>query len=280
MPDKAKKTKSKNRDTRAIKPIELTNKVYARELRRLQVELVKLQEWVRKEGVRIAVLFEGRDGAGKGGTIKRIAARTNPRVVRIEALGKPTERERTEWYFQRYVARLPAAGEIVLFDRSWYNRAGVERVMGFCTDQEYWEFLREAPAFEQMLMRSGIHIIKYWFSVSAEEQESRFQARMQDLTKHWKLSPMDLAARDKWNEYASAKDIMFEHTDTDETPWWVVPSDDKKSARLNCISHLLSQFPYVDVSPKLTRLKKLQKPSDLVRPPIENQRLVPMRYTR
>lgn len=280
MPDKAKKTKSKNRDTRAIKPIELTNKVYARELRRLQVELVKLQEWVRKEGVRIAVLFEGRDGAGKGGTIKRIAARTNPRVVRIEALGKPTERERTEWYFQRYVARLPAAGEIVLFDRSWDNRAGVERVMGFCTDQEYWEFLREAPAFEQMLMRSGIHIIKYWFSVSAEEQESRFQARMQDLTKHWKLSPMDLAARDKWNEYASAKDIMFEHTDTDETPWWVVPSDDKKSARLNCISHLLSQFPYVDVSPKLTRLKKLQKPSDLVRPPIENQRLVPMRYTR
>jgi len=243
MPDKAKKTKSKNRDTRAIKPIELTNKVYARELRRLQVELVKLQDWVREEGVRIAVLFEGRDGAGKGGTIKRIAARTNPRVVRIEALGKPTERERTEWYFQRYVARLPAAGEIVLFDRSWYNRAGVERVMGFCTDQEYWEFLREAPAFEQMLMRSGIHIIKYWFSVSAEEQESRFQARMQDLTKHWKLSPMDLAARDKWNEYASAKDIMFEHTDTDETPWWVVPSDDKKSARLNCISHLLASSP-------------------------------------
>ena len=280
MSDNPKKTKSKKGDKRTKAPVELTGKTYDRELQRLQVELVKLQEWVRIEGVRIAILFEGRDGAGKGGTIKRIAARTNPRVVRIEALGKPTERENTEWYFQRYVARLPAAGEIVLFDRSWYNRAGVERVMGFCTDQEYWEFLREAPAFEQMLMRSGIHIVKYWFSVSAEEQEKRFQARIQDPTKHWKLSPMDLAARDKWNEYGSAKDIMFEHTDTDETPWWVVPSDDKKSARLNCISHLLSLFPYVDVSPKLTRLKRRQKPSDLVRPPIENQRLVPMRYTR
>ncbi len=280
MSDKSKKPKSKKVDKRTKAPVELTGKTYDRELQRLQVELVKLQEWVRIEGVRIAILFEGRDGAGKGGTIKRIAARTNPRVVRIEALGKPTERENTEWYFQRYVARLPAAGEIVLFDRSWYNRAGVERVMGFCTDQEYWEFLREAPAFEQMLMRSGIHIVKYWFSVSAEEQEKRFQARIQDPTKHWKLSPMDLAARDKWNEYGSAKDIMFEHTDTDETPWWVVPSDDKKSARLNCISHLLSLFPYVDVSPKLTRLKRRQKPSDLVRPPIENQRLVPMRYMR
>ena len=280
MSDKSKKPKSKKVDKRTKAPVELTGKTYDRELQRLQVELVKLQEWVRIEGVRIAILFEGRDGAGKGGTIKRIAARTNPRVVRIEALGKPTERENTEWYFQRYVARLPAAGEIVLFDRSWYNRAGVERVMGFCTDQEYWEFLREAPAFEQMLMRSGIYIVKYWFSVSAEEQEKRFQARIQDPTKHWKLSPMDLAARDKWNEYGSAKDIMFEHTDTDETPWWVVPSDDKKSARLNCISHLLSLFPYVDVSPKLTRLKRRQKPSDLVRPPIENQRLVPMRYMR
>ena len=259
MPDKAKKTKSKNRDTRAIKPIELTNKVYARELRRLQVELVKLQEWVRKEGVRIAVLFEGRDGAGKGGTIKRIAARTNPRVVRIEALGKPTERERTEWYFQRYVARLPAAGEIVLFDRSWYNRAGVERVMGFCTDQEYWEFLREAPAFEQMLMRSGIHIIKYWFSVSAEEQESRFQARMQDLTKHWKLSPMDLAARDKWNEYASAKDIMFEHTDTDETPWWVVPSDDKKKRAVELHFAPTQPVPLCGRKPETNAIEKTSK---------------------
>ena len=278
MSDTPQKIKSKKGDRPPKAPIELTGKTYDRELRRLQAELVKLQEWVRIEGVRIAVLFEGRDGAGKGGTIKRIAARTNPRVMRIEALGKPTERERTEWYFQRYVAHLPAAGEIVLFDRSWYNRAGVERVMGFCTDQEYWEFLREAPAFEQMLMRSGIHIVKYWFSVSAEEQEKRFQARIHDPTKHWKLSPMDLAARDKWNEYSSAKDIMFEHTDTEETPWWVVPSDDKKSARLNCISHLLSLFPYVDVNPKLTRLKKRQKPSGLVRPPIENQRIIPMRY--
>ena len=278
MSDTPQKIKSKKGDRPPKAPIELTGKTYDRELRRLQAELVKLQEWVRIEGVRIAVLFEGRDGAGKGGTIKRIAARTNPRVMRIEALGKPTERERTEWYFQRYVAHLPAAGEIVLFDRSWYNRAGVERVMGFCTDQEYWEFLREAPAFEQMLMRSGIHIVKYWFSVSAEEQEKRFQARIHDPTKHWKLSPMDLAARDKWNEYSSAKDIMFEYTDTGETPWWVVPSDDKKSARLNCISHLLSLFPYVDVNPKLTRLKKRQKPSGLVRPPIENQRIIPMRY--
>ncbi len=279
MPSKPTKNKTPKVFKALETPIELTDKTYTHELRRLQVELVKLQEWVRAEGIRIAVLFEGRDGAGKGGVIKRITKRTNPRVVRIEALGKPTERERTEWYFQRYVARLPAAGEIVLFDRSWYNRAGVERVMGFCTDQEYWEFLREAPAFEQMLMRSGIHIVKYWFSVSAEEQERRFQARIKDPTKHWKLSPMDLAARDKWNEYASAKDIMFEYTDTDETPWWVVPSDDKKSARLNCISHLLSLFPYVDVSPKPPRLKKRQKPSDLLRPPIENQRLVPIRYT-
>lgn len=253
-------------------------KEYGKELKRLQFELVKLQEWVKAEGLRVAVIFEGRDGAGKGGTIKRIAARTNSRVLRIEALGKPTDRERTEWYFQRYVARLPAAGEIVLFDRSWYNRAGVERVMGFCSDDEYWEFLREAPQFEAMLIRSGIHLVKYWFSVSAEVQERRFQDRLKDPTKYWKLSPMDLEARSRWNEYSAAKDIMFEHTDTDQSPWWVVPSDNKKSARLNCISHLLSTIDYKDVIPKPKPLKKRQKPSDLARPPIEHQRFVPLIY--
>lgn len=251
---------------------------YDKTLRYLQVELVKLQEWIRVEGLKVAVIFEGRDGAGKGGTIKRIAEHTNPRVVRIEALGKPTERERSEWYFQRYVACLPAAGEVVLFDRSWYNRAGVERVMGFCSDDEYWEFLRETPQFESMLQRSGIKLIKYWFSVSAEEQEKRFQARRLDPAKYWKLSPMDLAARSLWNEYSAAKDIMFEYTDTDENPWWVVPSNVKKSARLNCISHLLSQFDYEDVIPAPKRFMARPELSDLVRPPKEEQRIVPLRY--
>lgn len=259
-------------------PVTLNGKRYDTELRRLQVELIKLQEWVKLEGLKVAVLFEGRDGAGKGGAIKRISERTNPRVVRIEALGKPTERERSEWYFQRYVARLPAAGEIVLFDRSWYNRAGVERVMGFCSDEEYWEFLREVPQFENMLIRSGVRLIKYWFSVSAEEQESRFKARLQDPTKYWKLSPMDLKARSLWNEYSAAKDVMFEFTDTDESPWWVVPSDHKKSARLNCISHLLSQIDYSDVIPKPGKLGKRPKASDLTRPPMAQQRIVPIRY--
>lgn len=257
-------------------PEPLSKKRYKRELRRLQVELVKLQEWVKTENLKVAVLFEGRDGAGKGSTIKRITENTNPRFVRIEALGKPTERERSEWYFQRYVACLPAAGEIVLFDRSWYNRAGVERVMGFCSDDEYWEFLREAPQFEMMLMRSGIHLIKYWFSVSEKEQEQRFQDRLTDPTKYWKLSPMDLETRMRWNEYSVAKDIMFERTDVDDTPWWVVPSDSKKSARLNCITHLLSQFDYKDVIPRPKALKKRPKANDLTRPPIENQRIIPL----
>jgi len=275
-----KKPNKPMKNTPSEAPLKLGGKNYDKELRHLQVELIKLQEWVRVEGLKVAILFEGRDGAGKGGTIKRITDHTNPRVVRIEALGKPTERERSEWYFQRYVARLPAAGEIVLFDRSWYNRAGVERVMGFCSDEEYWEFLRETPQFESMLMRSGIHLIKYWFSVSAEEQESRFQARQKDPTKHWKLSPMDMKARTLWNEYSAAKDIMFEHTDIDESPWWVVPSDHKKSARLNCIAHLLSQFDYKDVTPKAAPLAKRPKPSDLSRPPMDTQRFVPLRYTR
>lgn len=256
----------------------MSDQSYRRQLRELQVELVKLQEWVRVTGRKIAVVFEGRDGAGKGGVIKRISARTNPRVVRIEALGKPTDREKSEWYFQRYVARLPAAGEIVLFDRSWYNRAGVERVMGFCTDTEYWEFLREAPQFEQMLQRSGINVIKYWFSVSEEEQERRFQARLDDPTKLWKLSPMDLEARLRWDEYSAAKDIMFEYTDSDITPWWVVDSDDKKRARLNCIAHLLSQFEYEDVVPKGIKLTKRPKAKSTERPPIDNQKFVPSVY--
>jgi len=275
-----KKAKKAGKPVPGETPIKLSGKNYDQELRRLQVELIKLQEWVKAEGLKVVVLFEGRDGAGKGGTIKRITEHTNPRVVRIEALGKPTERERTEWYFQRYVARLPAAGEIVLLDRSWYNRAGVERVMGFCSDAEYWEFLREAPQFESMLMRSGIHLIKYWFSVSAEEQESRFQARQKDPTKHWKLSPMDMKARTMWNEYSAAKDVMFEHTDIDQSPWWVVPSDHKKSARLNCIAHLLSQFDYKDVIPKAPPLGKRPKPDDLDRPPMDTQRIVPLCYVR
>ncbi len=253
----------------------LSDKLYRKQLRELQVELVKLQEWVRAKGKKIAVVFEGRDGAGKGGVIKRITARTNPRVVRIEALGKPTDRERSEWYFQRYVARLPAAGEIVLFDRSWYNRAGVERVMGFCTETEYWEFLRETPQFEQMLQRSGISLVKYWFSVSSEEQERRFQARLDDPTKLWKLSPMDLEARLRWEDYSTAKDIMFEYTDTDETPWWVVAYDEKKRARLNCIAHLLSQFDYEDVVPKGIKLGKRPAPKGVARPPYENQKFIP-----
>ncbi len=259
-------------------PVHLTGKTYKHELRRLQVKLVKLQEWVKAEGLKVAVLFEGRDGAGKSSAIKKITKNTNHRTVRIEALGTPTERERSEWYFQRYVACLPAAGEIVLFDRSWYNRAGIERVMGFCSDEEYWEFLREAPAFERMLMRSGIKLIKYWFSVSAEEQERRFQSRHKDPTKYWKLSPMDLKARSKWNEYSAAKDVMFEYTDTDETPWYVVPSDDKNCARLNCIAHLLSQIDYKNVIPSPKPLPKRQRISDLERPPMNTQRFVPIRY--
>ena len=225
------------------------NKYYERELARLFVDLVRLQEHVRRVGARVVVLFEGRDAAGKGGVIKRITEPLNPRVCRVVALGTPTERERTQWYFQRYVNELPAAGEIVLFDRSWYNRAGVERVMGFCSDAEYWEFLRSAPEFERMLIRSGIRLIKYWFSVSDEEQEARFRDRSADPTKRWKLSPMDLESRNRSQDYSLAKDRMLSHTDTTEAPWFVVNSDDKKRARLNCISHLLSMLPHDEPVP-------------------------------
>ncbi|WP_260192526.1 polyphosphate kinase 2 [Actinophytocola gossypii] len=252
---------------------------YRAELARLQLELVKLQDWVRARGLRVVVLFEGRDAAGKGGVIKRIAEPLNPRVCRIAALGTPTEREKSQWYFQRYVAHLPAAGEIVLFDRSWYNRAGVERVMGFCTDAEYREFLESAPVFERLLIRSGIVLVKYWFSVSDEEQERRFQDRIADRTKRWKISPMDLEARRRWFDYSKAKDVMFAHTDVDDSPWWVVDADSKKRARLNCISHLLSRVPYEDVEPSTLELPpRGEADPGYERPPLESQRWIPEVY--
>ena len=225
----------------------IANAHYESELARLQIELVKLQEWIKKEGLKVVVLFEGRDAAGKGGVIKRITQVLNPRVCRVAALPAPTEREKTQWYFQRYAQHLPAAGEMVLLDRSWYNRAGVERVMGFCSDEEYREFLRSCPEFERMLVRSGIQLIKYWFSVSDEEQEKRFQSRRLDPTKQWKLSPMDLESRNRWVEYSKAKDDMFAHTDIKQAPWYVVDADIKKHARLNCIHHLLSMIPYREI---------------------------------
>ncbi|HET6639727.1 MAG TPA: polyphosphate kinase 2 [Gemmatimonadota bacterium] len=260
----------------------MRNKVYERELARLQLELAKLQEWIRHEGLKVVVVFEGRDTAGKGGVIKRIVERLNPRIVKVVALPAPTKRERSQWYFQRYAPHLPAAGEMVLFDRSWYNRAGVERVMGYCTEEEYKEFLRSCPEFEQMLIRDGIILIKYWFSVSEEEQEKRFQARMEDPLKRWKLSPMDLEARSRWLEYSRAKDEMFNHTDIPQAPWYVVNADVKKHARLNCIEHLLKQIPYEDLTaiPKtdLPPRPKAKKKKNYARTPFEKQTLVPEVY--
>jgi polyphosphate kinase 2 len=262
--------------TRKSQPIKKYR--YVEELAKLQMELVKLQEWVRTHGLRVAVLFEGRDAAGKGGVIKRIAECLNPRVCRIVALGVPTERERTQWYFQRYVAQLPAAGEIVLFDRSWYNRAGVEHVMGFCTDAEYEEFLHCVPRFERLLIRDGMILIKYWFSVNDEEQERRFQERMLNPIKRWKLSPMDLESRKHWVEYSRAKDVMFKKTDTRDSPWFVVDADNKKTARLNCIVHLLSMIPYQDVGPTELDLPPRQPDLGYRRPPKRSQRFVPQLY--
>ncbi|HNX45705.1 MAG TPA: polyphosphate kinase 2 [Anaerolineaceae bacterium] len=259
----------------AAKMPEIPDKVYEKELQKLQIELVKLQGWIKEKGLRVVVLFEGRDAAGKGGTIKRITETLNPRIVRVVALATPTEREKTQWYFQRYVAHLPAAGEMVLFDRSWYNRSGVERVMGFCTQEQVEEFFRSVPEFEKMLIRSGIILIKYWFSVSNEEQEHRFQARMNDITRRWKLSPMDLASRSHWVEYSKAKDEMFRFTDTKQSPWYVVNADDKKRARLNCISHLLSKIPYEDLTPETMVLPPRQEDSGYVRPPMSDQTFVP-----
>ncbi|MBT8071517.1 MAG: polyphosphate kinase 2 [Xanthomonadales bacterium] len=254
----------------------IRNKVYQRELARLQVELVKLQAWIKHKGLKIVVIFEGRDAAGKGGTIKRITEPLNPRTCRVAALPAPTDRQKTQWYFQRYAAHLPAAGEMVLMDRSWYNRAGVERVMGFCNEDEYQEFMRSCPEFERMLKRSGIILIKYWFSVSDREQERRFQARLKEPTKRWKLSPMDLESRKKWLEYSRAKDVMFAHTDIKQAPWYVVNSDVKKHARLNCISHLLSLVEYEDLTPRDIELTERPKETrGYVRPPIEDQEFVP-----
>jgi polyphosphate kinase len=253
----------------------LKRAIYDEEVARLSVELVKLQEWVRSQGLRVAVVFEGRDAAGKGGVIKTITADLSPRVARIVALPAPNDRERTQWYFERYVAQLPAAGEIVLFDRSWYNRAGVERVMGFCAEEEYQEFLRACPLFEEMLIRSGIKLVKYWFSVSDEEQERRFQARLADPTKHWKLSPMDLEARSRWVDYSRAKDVMFAHTDSELSPWWVVEADDKRRARVNTITHLLASIPYEYEPPAALKLPTRQGDGGYGRPPRETQRFVP-----
>jgi polyphosphate kinase 2 len=253
----------------------LSKKAYKTELKRLRLELARMQRWVIDRGRRIVVLFEGRDAAGKGGTIKRIVKPLNNRFCRVVALDKPTEREQTQWYFQRYVAHLPAAGEIVLFDRSWYNRAGVERVMGFCTEDAYQEFLRSCPLFERLLVYAGITLVKYWFSVSAEEQERRLQARIDDPTKHWKLSEIDLEARSRWEEYSQAKDQMFTYTDTQLAPWFVVPSDDKRRARLNCMSHLLSLIDYEELPVETPELPPKQSETGHVRPPETMQRFVP-----
>lgn len=247
-------------------------------LLQLQENLVHLQEWVKEKGLKVVVIFEGRDASGKGGVIKRITEPLNPRVVKVVALGVPTEREKGQWYFQRYVSHLPAKGEMVLFDRSWYNRAGVERVMGFCTDDEYNEFMRSCPEFERMLIRSGTILLKYWFSVNDEEQERRFNNRVSNPMKRWKFSPMDLVSREKWLEYSKAKDVMFAHTDTKQSPWFVVDADNKKKARLNCIHHLLSKVPYEKIAQQGIELPPLPENKSYVRPPIDYQTFIPEPY--
>jgi len=251
---------------------------YNQELARLQQELVVLHHWIKEKGMKVVIIFEGRDAAGKGGVIKRITQRLNPRIARVVALGTPSDREKEQWYFQRYVPHLPSAGELVLFDRSWYNRAGVERVMGFCTDHEYQDFLRTCPEFERMLVRSGIKIIKYWFSVSDEEQERRFRVRNTDPARRWKLSPMDLESRTRWVDYSRAKDAMLMYTDTDKAPWFVVDANIKRHARLNCIHHLLSLFPYEDLTPDPVELPPRQQDTGYRRPPIDSQKWVPAVY--
>jgi polyphosphate kinase 2 len=267
--EKGKKKKKKRK---------IKNQKYLKELAELQVELVKLQEWIQINGLRVVVIFEGRDAAGKGGVIKRITEKLNPRIVRVVALGKPTDREKTQWWFQRYISHLPAAGEMVLFDRSWYNRAIVDPVMGFCTDEEYEEFLRSCPEFERMLVRSGIILIKYWFSVSDEVQEERFRARIEDPRRRWKFSPVDLESRRRWVEYSKAKDRMFAVTDIKQAPWYVVDADIKKHARLNCINHLLEQIPYKEIEHDAIKLPKIQDDGCYVRPPLEDQNFVPEKY--
>ncbi len=286
MANKDKKNKEKKKESKELikedipqeKKEKMPSDFYEDELIKIQIELVKLQEWIKYKGLKVVVLFEGRDAAGKGGTIKRITECLNPRVCRVVALGIPTEREKTQWYFQRYVDHLPGAGEMVIFDRSWYNRAGVERVMGFCTDDEYWDFLRSCPNFETMLIRSGIILIKYWFSVSDMEQEQRFIQRIEDPTRRWKISPMDMVARTKWIEYSKAKDEMFAYTDTKQSPWYVVEGDDKRRARLNCISHLLSMISYKNVPREKIVLPPLEKDKSYIRPPMSEQTFVPEKY--
>lgn len=273
--DKQKKPKKTAR--RSSRVATIGKKDYEKELRRLQVELLQLEEWIRHSNLRVVVLFEGRDTAGKGGVIKRMTALLNPRFCRVVALPAPTDRERTQWYFQRYVVHLPSAGEMVLFDRSWYNRAGVERVMGFCTDEEYEEFLRTCPQFERMLINSGIILVKYWLSVSDDEQERRFRARIKDVTKRWKLSPMDLEARARWVDYSEAKDAMFARCDIKEAPWYVVESDNKRAAHLNLIHHFLSLIPYESVPQRKFKLPKRQKRT-YNRPPKSSQRMVPVKF--
>ncbi|MBP1124635.1 MULTISPECIES: polyphosphate kinase 2 [Pseudomonas] len=259
-------------------PEKAERRVYFSELFRLQGELVKLQSWVVKTGAKVVILFEGRDAAGKGGVIKRITQRLNPRVCRVAALPAPNDRERTQWYFQRYVSHLPAAGEIVLFDRSWYNRAGVEQVMGFCNEAQYEEFFRTVPEFERMLARSGIQLIKYWFSISDQEQHLRFLSRIHDPLKQWKLSPMDLESRRRWEAYTKAKEIMLERTHIPEAPWWVVQADNKKKARLNCIHHLLKQMPYEEVEVPMIELPERVRQEDYLRSPTPPEIVIPLVY--
>ena len=276
---KAKKGKQPSELKASKQKKKMTNKQYEKELSKLQIELVKLQSWIKEKGLRVVLIFEGRDAAGKGGTIKRITECLNPRGCRVVALSKPSDVERTQWYFQRYAAHLPSAGEIVIFDRSWYNRAGVEYVMGFCNEDEYREFMRSCPEFERMLVRSGIILLKYWFSVSDDEQERRFQARIHDPLKQWKLSPMDLASRDYWVEYSKAKDQMLAHTNIPEAPWFTVEADDKKRARLNCIFHVLSKIPYEDITPQTEELPPRKSGKEYQRrPPKSEQFYVPEVY--
>jgi len=273
--DKKKSAAKSERTDKNDKSERMNKKLYERELFRLQAELVEMQEWVRTTGARLVVIFEGRDAAGKGGTIKRVAQYLNPRVARIVALPAPTEREKSQWYFQRYAPHLPAAGEIVLLDRSWYNRGGVERVMGFCNADEYRRFLHQAPIFERMLHEDGIMLRKYWFSVSDEEQEARFRSRLDDPMRRWKLSPMDLESIKRWEDYSRAKDDMFVHTDVDPAPWYVVESDDKRRARINCINHLLSTIPYTYVEAPELELPDRPPTTGYLRPPTDTQTYVP-----
>lgn len=275
---KTKKSKKIFDGSNEVFAKKIPKKTYETQLRQLQIELVKMQYWLKHVGYRVVVIFEGRDAAGKGGVIKRIAEPLNPRGCRIVALGTPSDREKTQWYFQRYVEHLPAAGEIVLFDRSWYNRAGVERIMGFCTDAEYAEFMQSCPEFERMLVGSGIVLLKYWFSVSDEEQERRFLSRSQDPARRWKLSPMDLESRNRWLEYSQAKDAMFARTNIPEAPWFTIEADDKKRSRLNCLHHLLSKIPYKDMTPPPLELPPRPPSEDYVRAPRNEQFFVPQVY--